>query len=123
MERDAARLLASRAQQAAIAALKDNELMKVLPQEKVALVKEKMTRLYAELLDGSLRNESVAEKRKRVASRLLPSRPSRWTPRVRSWRPERTRHGPGGRGTGAAPAGAAHHDYAGVVTGDGRLAF
>lgn len=65
VERDAARLLASRAQQAAIAALKDHELMKELPQEKVALVKEKMTRLHAELLDGSLRNESVTEKRKR----------------------------------------------------------
>lgn len=64
-ERDAARLLARRAQQAAVAALKDNDLMKELPPEKVALVKEKMTRLHAELLDGSLRNESVGEKRKR----------------------------------------------------------
>jgi Na+/H+ antiporter len=65
VERDAARLLASRAQQAAVAALKDNELMKELPPEKVALVKEKMTRLHAELLDGSLLNESVSEKRTR----------------------------------------------------------
>jgi CPA1 family monovalent cation:H+ antiporter len=64
-ERDAARLLARRAQQAAVAALKDNDLMKELPPEKVALVKEKMTRLHAELLDGSLKNESVGEKRKR----------------------------------------------------------
>ncbi len=64
-ERDAARVLAGRAQQAAIAALKDNGLMKELPPEKVALVKEKMTRLHAELLDGSLRNETVGEKRKR----------------------------------------------------------
>ncbi|QCB96666.1 Na+/H+ antiporter [Arthrobacter sp. PAMC25564] len=64
-ERDAARVLARRAQQAAVAALKDNGLMKELPAEKVALVKEKMTRLHAELLDGSLHNESVAEKRKR----------------------------------------------------------
>ena len=64
-ERDAARVLASRAQQAAIAALKDNELMKELPADKVALVKEKMTRLHAELLDGSLRNESAGEQRKR----------------------------------------------------------
>jgi monovalent cation/hydrogen antiporter len=64
-ERDAARVLARRAQQAAVAALKDNELMKELPPEKVALVKEKMTRLHSELLDGSLRNESVDEKRKR----------------------------------------------------------
>jgi CPA1 family monovalent cation:H+ antiporter len=64
-ERDAARVLAQRAQQAAVAALRDNGLMKELPPEKVALVKEKMTRLHAELLDGSLRNESVGEKRKR----------------------------------------------------------
>jgi CPA1 family monovalent cation:H+ antiporter len=64
-ERDAARVLAKRAQQAAVAALKDHDLMKELPPEKVALVKEKMTRLHAELLDGSLRNESVGEKRKR----------------------------------------------------------
>jgi CPA1 family monovalent cation:H+ antiporter len=64
-ERDAARLLAKRAQQAAVAALKDNDLMKELPAEKVALVKEKMTRLHAELLDGSLRNESLVEKRQR----------------------------------------------------------
>ena len=64
-ERDAARLLARRAQSAAVAALKDNELGKELPPEKVALVKEKMTRLHAELLDGSLRNESLAEKRER----------------------------------------------------------
>jgi monovalent cation/hydrogen antiporter len=64
-ERDAARLLARRAQAAAVAALKDNELMKELPPEKVALVKEKMRRLHAELLDGSLRNESLAEKRER----------------------------------------------------------
>ncbi|WP_427006520.1 Na+/H+ antiporter [Pseudarthrobacter sp. H2] len=64
-ERDAARLLAHRAQQAAIAALKDTELMRELPPEKVALVKEKMTRLHAELLDGSLKDESLGEKRKR----------------------------------------------------------
>ncbi|HSN36119.1 MAG TPA: Na+/H+ antiporter [Arthrobacter sp.] len=64
-ERDAARVLARRAQEAAIAALQANELMKELPPEKVALVKEKMTRLHAELLDGSIRNESVGEMRKR----------------------------------------------------------
>jgi CPA1 family monovalent cation:H+ antiporter len=39
--------------------------MKELPADKVALVKEKMTRLHAELLDGSLRNESAGEQRKR----------------------------------------------------------
>lgn len=64
-ERDAARLLARRAQAAAVAALNDHELVKELPPEKVALVKEKMNRLHAELLDGSLRNESLAEKRER----------------------------------------------------------
>jgi hypothetical protein len=39
--------------------------MKDLPPEKVALVKAKMGRLHAELLDGSLRNESVADLRAR----------------------------------------------------------
>jgi CPA1 family monovalent cation:H+ antiporter len=62
-ERDAARILAQRAQAAAVAALKEHDLMKDLPPEKVALVKEKMGRLHAELLDGSLRNESVADLR------------------------------------------------------------
>ncbi len=64
-ERDAARILASRAQEAAIAALKDTEFIKELPPEKVALVKEKMTRLRSDLLGRSLPNESVDEKRKR----------------------------------------------------------
>jgi Na+/H+ antiporter len=64
-ERDAARVLAKRAQSAAVAALKDHDLMKDLPPEKVALVREKMGRLHAELLDGSLRNESLMEKRQR----------------------------------------------------------
>ncbi|MFY9635767.1 Na+/H+ antiporter [Pseudarthrobacter sp. BIM B-2242] len=64
-ERDAARVLAKRAQAAAFAALKEHDLMKDLPPEKVALVKEKMGRLHAELLDGSLRNESVADLRSR----------------------------------------------------------
>jgi CPA1 family monovalent cation:H+ antiporter len=64
-ERDAARVLAKRAQAAAVAALREHDLMKDLPPEKVALVKEKMGRLHAELLDGSLRNESVADLRVR----------------------------------------------------------
>ncbi|WP_284983256.1 Na+/H+ antiporter [Arthrobacter sp. efr-133-TYG-118] len=64
-EKDAARLLAKRAQTAAISALKEHDLMKELPADKVALVKEKMTRLHAELLDGTLKNESDAEKRQR----------------------------------------------------------
>ena len=64
-ERDAARVLAQRAQAAAVAALKEHDLMKDLPPEKVALVKAKMGRLHAELLDGSLRNESVDDLRAR----------------------------------------------------------
>src|SRR6478736_2235932 len=48
-ERDAVRVLAARAQAAAVAALKQHHLMKDLPQEKVALVKERMRRLRAEL--------------------------------------------------------------------------
>ncbi|WP_028265160.1 Na+/H+ antiporter [Arthrobacter sp. MA-N2] len=64
-EKDAARLLAKRAQAAAISALKEHDLMKELPADKVALVKEKMTRLHAELLDGTLKNESATEKRER----------------------------------------------------------
>ncbi|MFF2344583.1 Na+/H+ antiporter [Pseudarthrobacter sp. NPDC058119] len=64
-ERDAVRLLAARAQEAAVAALKRNDLMADLPPEKVALVKERMQRLRAELTDGSLRNEPLAEKRRR----------------------------------------------------------
>ena len=64
-ERDAARMLAKRAQTAAVAALKQHDLMKDLPPEKVALVRERMKRLHAELLDGSLRNEPLADKRER----------------------------------------------------------
>ncbi|MCW3768783.1 cation:proton antiporter [Paenarthrobacter sp. PAE-2] len=64
-EKDAARLLAKRAQSAAVAALKDHDLMKELPPETVALVRDKMRRLHAELLDGTLKNESTAEKRER----------------------------------------------------------
>jgi CPA1 family monovalent cation:H+ antiporter len=64
-ERDAARLLAQRAQSAAVSALRQHDLMKDLPPEKVALVKAKMSRLHAELLDGSLPNESVADLRVR----------------------------------------------------------
>ena len=64
-ERDAARVLAKRAQTAAVAALKQHDLMKDLPPEKVALVRERMKRLHAELLDGSLHNEPLADKRER----------------------------------------------------------
>ncbi len=64
-EEESAKLLAKRAQKAALAALKDHDLMKELPSDKVALVKQKMARLHAELLDGSLRNDSLAEKRAR----------------------------------------------------------
>ncbi|CAM3248598.1 Sodium, potassium, lithium and rubidium/H(+) antiporter [Arthrobacter ulcerisalmonis] len=64
-ERDAARLLALRAQGAAVAALKQHDLMRDLPPEKVALVKEKMKRLHAELVDGGLPDEPLAAKRQR----------------------------------------------------------
>ncbi|MGG5170904.1 Na+/H+ antiporter [Pseudarthrobacter sp. J1738] len=60
-ERESARVLAHRAQSAAMAALKSSELIGALPQEKKELVKEKMHRLHAELLDGSLRSEPVKE--------------------------------------------------------------
>ncbi len=64
-ERKATKLMALRAQQAALAALRSNEIMKNLPAEKVALVKTRMQRLQVELLDGNLENESVAERRRR----------------------------------------------------------
>ncbi|WP_423182108.1 Na+/H+ antiporter [Arthrobacter sp. NyZ413] len=64
-EKYAARLLAKRAQTAAISALKEHELIKELPADKVALVKEKMSHLHAELLDGTLKGGSGAENSKR----------------------------------------------------------
>ena len=64
-EREAAKLMALRAQDAAVAALRDNEVMKNLPAEKVALVKARMQRLQVELLDSSLQNESQDERRRR----------------------------------------------------------
>ncbi|MBP2413230.1 CPA1 family monovalent cation:H+ antiporter [Arthrobacter stackebrandtii] len=64
-EREAAKVLALRAQEAAVAALRDHELIRSLPPEKIALVKEKMKRLHAELLDGSLKDEGMEERRRR----------------------------------------------------------
>lgn len=64
-EQEAAKLLALRAQEAAVAALHNNDLIKNLPQEKLALVKARMQRLQVELLDGSLKNESADERRRR----------------------------------------------------------
>ncbi|MCQ9166107.1 Na+/H+ antiporter [Arthrobacter sp. STN4] len=64
-EREAARLLALRAQEAAVAALRSNDRIKNLPPEKVELVKSRMSRLQAELLDGSLKDESIDERRRR----------------------------------------------------------
>ncbi|MFP3577966.1 Na+/H+ antiporter [Arthrobacter sp. fls2-241-R2A-200] len=64
-EHDAARLLARRAQSAAVAALKEHDLMKELPAEKVASVKERMRRLQAELLGDDLQNKPVVEKLKK----------------------------------------------------------
>ncbi|MFI5085264.1 MAG: cation:proton antiporter [Actinomycetales bacterium] len=64
-ERDAARLLAHRAQAAAVAALRGSEVISALPPEKLARVKEKMTRLHAELLDGTLNDEGQAQRAER----------------------------------------------------------
>ncbi|MHA7306170.1 Na+/H+ antiporter [Arthrobacter sp. TMN-49] len=64
-EREAAKLLALRAQGAAIAALRDNEVIKNLPPEKLSLVKDKMKRLHAELLDDGLKNDDTDERRRR----------------------------------------------------------
>lgn len=64
-EREAARLLAFRAQEAAVAALRDTDLVQNLPPEKIALVKEKMSRLHAELLGGTLLPGGLDERRKR----------------------------------------------------------
>ncbi|WP_154606053.1 Na+/H+ antiporter [Arthrobacter sp. AQ5-05] len=64
-EREAAKLLALRAQEAAIAALRDNEVIKNLPPEKLLLVKDRMKRLHAELLDGDLKEEGTDERRRR----------------------------------------------------------
>ncbi|WP_026555838.1 Na+/H+ antiporter [Arthrobacter sp. 35W] len=64
-EQQAAKELAARAQSAAIAALKDTDLISQLPPERIALVKEKMTRLHAELLDGTMKNESAEQQRQR----------------------------------------------------------
>ncbi|MGO4235176.1 hypothetical protein [Pseudarthrobacter sp. YAF2] len=61
-ERDAVRLLAARDQAAAVAALKQHHLMKDLPPEKVALVKERMRRLRAELAGGNLPDEAPGGK-------------------------------------------------------------
>lgn len=64
-EREATKLMALRAQEAAVAALRDNAVMKNLPPDKVAWVRSRMQRLQVELLDGSLRDESEVERRRR----------------------------------------------------------
>jgi len=64
-EREAARLLAFRAQEAAVAALRSTDLVRNLPPEKLALVKEKMKRLHAELLDGTLVEGDHVERKRR----------------------------------------------------------
>jgi monovalent cation/hydrogen antiporter len=52
-EHEAARVLAGRAQEAAIAALHDSELLKDLPAEKVEAVKQRMHRLGSDLLHAA----------------------------------------------------------------------
>ncbi len=64
-EREAAKVLALRAQEAAVAALRDNERIQSLPPEKVALIKSKMKLLHEELLDGSLKDEGQDDRRRR----------------------------------------------------------
>ncbi|MDJ0312862.1 Na+/H+ antiporter [Arthrobacter sp. H35-D1] len=64
-EREATKVLAMRAQDAAVSALRSNGLIKNLPPEKHTLVKKKMQRLYAELLDGTLSDEPPEERRRR----------------------------------------------------------
>ncbi|HXF02882.1 MAG TPA: Na+/H+ antiporter, partial [Arthrobacter sp.] len=51
-EHEAARVLAGRAQEAAIAALRDSELMKDLPEDKVEAVRQRMHRLGTDLLSA-----------------------------------------------------------------------
>lgn len=86
-ERDAARVLARRAQAAAVAALKDNELMKELPAEKVALVKDKMTRFTRSSWTAASGTKVWRKSGGVAASWLSPFRPSHWTPHARKWWP------------------------------------
>jgi CPA1 family monovalent cation:H+ antiporter len=51
-ERDAVRLLARRAQDAALAALKSNDRIRQLPPEELQLVRERMRHLHSELAGG-----------------------------------------------------------------------
>jgi len=64
-EREAAKLMALRAQEAAVVALRGNEVIRNLPPEKLALMKAKMKKLHAELLDGGLPAEGADERRRR----------------------------------------------------------
>lgn len=64
-EREAAKLMALRAQEAAVAALRGNEVIRNLPPEKLALMKAKMKKLHAELLDGGLPADDADERRRR----------------------------------------------------------
>ncbi|GAA5230592.1 Na+/H+ antiporter [Arthrobacter cryoconiti] len=64
-EREAAKLLALRAQEAAVAALRDSALIKSLEPEKLKLLKEKMLRLHAELLDEGLKDDGIKARRRR----------------------------------------------------------
>ena len=64
-ERAGARVLALRAQSAAVAALRDHELLRSLPPEKIAAAREKMKRLHSELLDDSVPAEDVDGRRRR----------------------------------------------------------
>ena len=65
-ERDAARLLARRAQDAALAALKSNDRIRALPPEQLDLVRERMRRLYSDLTGTSGPGGSGQEARSRA---------------------------------------------------------
>ncbi|MDJ0316976.1 Na+/H+ antiporter [Arthrobacter antibioticus] len=64
-EREGAKLLALRAQEAAVAALKNNKIISNLPPEKTALVKTRMQQLHAELLESELHKDGADESRRR----------------------------------------------------------
>ncbi len=64
-EREGAKMLALRAQGAAVAALRDHELIRSLPPEKVAAVKARMARLHSDLLDGILKDDGMDARRRR----------------------------------------------------------
>ncbi|MFC8303009.1 Na+/H+ antiporter [Specibacter sp. NPDC057265] len=64
-EREATKLMACRAQEAAVAALRDHAMMANLPPEKTAWLKSKMRRLRVDLLQENLGTGDEVERRRR----------------------------------------------------------